>query len=146
MKGSIDDVRVYNRALGEDEIALLFSYDSPDELLVEARIPLAQATVHIATAPKSNRAYTAIDAALADIRNGVTLPVPKHLRDTHYAGSAKLGHGEGYQYSHDFEGGYVPQAYLPEGRVYYTPSENGAERRVKERLDYWRSLFDAAQT
>ena len=109
----------------------------------EARIPLAQATVHVATAPKSNRAYAAIDAALADIRNGVTLPVPKHLRDTHYSGSAKLGHGEGYKYSHDYEGGYVPQAYLTEGRVYYTPSENGAERRVKERLDYWRALFEA---
>ena len=111
----------------------------------EARIPLAHAAIHVATAPKSNRAYMAVDAALADVKNGLTLPVPKHLRDTHYKGSAKLGHGEGYQYAHDFEGGYVPQAYLPEGKVYYTPSENGAERRVKERLDYWRALFEARE-
>ena len=109
----------------------------------EARIPLAQAAVHVATAPKSNRAYMAIDAALEDVKKGVTLAVPRHLRDAHYKGSAKLGHGEGYKYAHDFEGGYVPQAYLPEGKVYYQPTENGQERRVKERLEYWRSLFDA---
>jgi len=111
----------------------------------EARIPLAHAAVYVATAPKSNRAYAAIDAALADVKNGVTLAVPRHLRDTHYKGSATLGHGEGYRYAHDFEGGYVPQAYLPEGRIYYTPTENGAERRVKERLEYWKALFEAEQ-
>jgi putative ATPase len=111
----------------------------------EARIPLAHATVYVATAPKSNRAYLAVDAALEDVKNGATLAVPKHLRDAHYKGSAKLGHGEGYKYSHDYEGGYVPQAYLPEGRVYYKPTENGAERRVKERLEYWRALFDAQE-
>lgn len=108
----------------------------------EARIPLAQAAIHVATAPKSNRAYMAINKALADVENGVTLAVPRHLRSTAYKGSAKLGHGEGYKYAHDFEEGYVPQAYLPEGRVYYEPTEHGAERRVKERLAYWRALYE----
>lgn len=108
----------------------------------EARIPLSHAAIYVATAPKSNKAYLAIDAALADVKSGVTLPVPLHLRDAHYKGSKKLGHGEGYQYAHDYEGGYVPQAYLPEGKVYYQPTENGHERRVKERLDYWRALFE----
>jgi putative ATPase len=113
--------------------------------LPEAQIPLAHAAVYLATAPKSNRAYAGILAARKDIENGVSLAVPKHLRDTHYPGAKQLGHS-GYQYSHDFEGAYIPQAYLPEGRRYYTPTENGAERRVKERLDYWRALYDAAQT
>ena len=108
----------------------------------EARIPLAHATIYVATAPKSNKAYEAVDAALADVKQGVTLPVPLHLRDTHYKGSKKLGHGEGYKYAHDYEGGYVPQAYLPEGKSYYKPTDNGQERRVKERLEYWRVLFE----
>jgi putative ATPase len=108
----------------------------------EARIPLAHATIYVATAPKSNKAYEAVDAALADVKQGVTLPVPPHLRDTHYKGSKKLGHGEGYKYAHDYEGGYVPQAYLPEGKSYYKPTDNGHERRVKERLEYWRALFE----
>ena len=108
----------------------------------EAQIPLAHATIYIATAPKSNRAYAAIGKAMGEVKQGVTLPVPKHLRDAHYKSAKKLGHGEGYQYSHDYEGAYVPQAYLPEGRIYYEPSEIGHEKRVKERLDYWRSLFE----
>ena len=112
----------------------------------EARIPLAHAAIYVATAPKSNKAYEAIDAALADVKQGVTLPVPAHLRDTHYKGAKKLGHGEGYKYAHDYEGGYVPQAYLPEGKVYYQPTEHGHERRVKERLEYWRALFEQQKT
>jgi putative ATPase len=108
----------------------------------EAQIPLAQAAIYIATAPKSNRSYAAIGKAMTEVKQGVTLAVPKHLRDAHYKSAKKLGHGEGYQYSHDFEGGYVPQAYLPEGRRYYEPSDLGYEKRVKERLDYWRSLFE----
>ena len=69
--------------------------------------------------------------------------MPKHLRDAALQSARrKLGHGEGYKYSHDYEGGYVPQAYLPEGRVYYEPTEIGNEKRVKERLDYWRALFE----
>ncbi|HEY5792294.1 MAG TPA: replication-associated recombination protein A [Chthoniobacterales bacterium] len=111
----------------------------------EAQIPLAQATVYLATAPKSNRSYAAIGAAMKDVASGRTLAVPKHLRDSHYQGAKQFGHGLDYQYSHDFEGGYVPQAYLPEGRRYYEPTENGHEKRVKERLDYWRKLFEEAQ-
>jgi putative ATPase len=106
--------------------------------LPEAQIPLAHATVHLATAPKSNRAYAALLAARKDVEEGRTLAVPKALRDTHYKGAKALGH-EGYLYPHDFEGGFVPQAYLEEGRRYYHPSENGAERRIRERLDFWRA-------
>lgn len=113
--------------------------------LPEANLILAHATVYIATAPKSNRCTVAIGKASAEVREGRTLAVPKHLRDGHYKGSKALGHGEGYKYSHDYEGGYVPQAYLPEGRVYYEPTEHGLEKRVKERLDYWRAQFEAAQ-
>jgi putative ATPase len=112
--------------------------------LPEAQIPLAHAAVYLATAPKSNRAYAGILAAKKDVESGVTLPVPMHLRDGKFAGAKQLGY-TGYQYSHDFDGAYVPQAYLSEGRRYYTPSENGAERRVKERLEYWRALFEEAQ-
>jgi putative ATPase len=111
----------------------------------EARIPLAEATVYLATAPKSNRAYVGINEAMEEVKTGVTLAVPKYLRDANHRKAAKtLGH-EGYKYAHDYEGGYVPQAYIPEGRRYYEPSEHGYERRVKERLDYWRSLFEQAQ-
>lgn len=112
--------------------------------LPEAQIPLAHAAVYLATAPKSNRAYMGLMAARAEVQKGVTLAVPKHLRDKHYQGAEKLGH-EGYKYSHDFEGAYVPQAYLPEGRRYYEPGEQGYEKRVKERLEYWRGLFEQAQ-
>ncbi len=108
----------------------------------EARIPLAHATVYIATAPKSNRAYLGVNQALADVAGGRTLAVPEHLRDGSYKGAKRLGHGEGYQYAHDYEGGFVPQAYLPEGRVYYQPTTHGMEKRVKERLDYWREQFE----
>ena len=110
--------------------------------LPEAQIPLAHATVYLATALKSNRAYAGILAAKKEVAEGVTLAVPRHLRDKSSKRAAKtLGH-EGYKYSHDYEGAYVPQAYLPEGRRYYDPSEQGYEKRVKERLDYWRSLFE----
>ncbi len=113
--------------------------------LPEARIPLAHATVYLATAPKSNTAYVALDKALADVKTGVTLAVPRHLRSTgHKKGAKALGH-VGYQYAHDGEGHYVPQAYLPEGRRYYEPGDQGLEKRIKERLDYWRAQFDQAQ-
>ncbi len=112
----------------------------------EARIPLAHATVYIATAPKSNRAYVGVDAALGDVKSGRTLAVPEHLRTKT---RKKLASGSGasdadlqYLYAHDHEGGYVPQAYLPEGRRYYEPTENGLEGRVKERLDFWRKQFE----
>ena len=113
--------------------------------LPEAQLVLAHATVYVATAPKSNRCTEAIGKASAEVREGRTLAIPKHLRDTHYKAARKLGHGKGYKYSHDYEGSYVPQAYLPEGRIYYEPSENGLEKRVKERLDHWRKLFEEDQ-
>ena len=112
--------------------------------LPEANLLLAHATVYLATAPKSNRCTVAIGKASKEVREGRTLAVPTHLRDGHYKGAERLGHGKGYQYSHDFEGAYVPQAYLPEGRVFYEPTENGMEKRVKERLAYWKSIYEAA--
>lgn len=113
--------------------------------LPEAQIPLAHATVYLATAPKSNRAYAGILAAKKEVQEGVTLAVPRHLRDGGSKRAKKAFGHEGYQYSHDHEGAYVPQAYLPEGRRYYEPGEQGYEKRVKERLDYWRALFEQAQ-
>ena len=105
----------------------------------EARIPLAEATVYIATANKSNSAYLAIDAALADVRAGRTLPVPQHLRDTHYQGAERLGHGKGYEYAHDHPGHFVPQDYLGADKRYYEPTEQGVEKKIKERLEKWRA-------
>jgi putative ATPase len=111
--------------------------------LPEAELVLAHATLYLATAPKSNSATAAIGFAAKEVREGRTLAVPMHLRDGHYKGSARLGHGKGYLYSHDFEGNFVPQAYLPEGRRYFEPTENGMEKRIKERLEHWRALFAA---
>lgn len=109
----------------------------------EGRIPLAHATVYLATAPKSNTAYAALGSAMADVENGRTLAVPPHLRTaTRKKLAAASGESEEsmrYLYSHDFEGAYVPQAYLPEGRVYYRPGDQGLEKRIRERLDFWRS-------
>ena len=113
--------------------------------LPEARITLAHAAVYLATAPKSNSAYAALGRAETDIASGRTLTVPSHLRDTHYQGARSLGHGTGYKYAHDFEGGYVPQAYLPEGRTYYTPLRQGAEARIADRLEAWRQQFQEAE-
>jgi putative ATPase len=112
--------------------------------LPEARIPLAHATVYLATAPKSNTAYVALDKASAEVKTGVTLAVPKHLRDGGSPRAKKALGYEGYQYAHDGAGHYVPQAYLPEGRRYYEPGDQGAEKRIKERLDYWRARFEEA--
>ena len=111
----------------------------------EARIPLAEAAVYIATAPKSNRAYSAGEKAAEEVREGVTLAVPLHLRGTGYHGSKRLGHGADYQYSHDHEDAYVPQAYLPEGRRYYEPSDRGVEKRIGERLAHWRTLYEESR-
>ncbi len=104
----------------------------------EARIPMAQAVTYIACAPKSNAAYMAVEKALTDVREGRTLPVPEHLRDASYRGAAKLGHGEGYKYAHEFEGHFVAQEYMGEERIYYEPTEEGAEKQIKERLEQWR--------
>ncbi|MGC0419648.1 replication-associated recombination protein A [Embleya sp. AB8] len=101
----------------------------------EARITLSQAAIHLALAPKSNAAYLAIDAALADVRKGLAGPVPPHLRDGHYKGAAKLGHAQGYVYPHDVPGGVATQQYAPDaihGRTYYHPTRHGAEARYAE--------------
>jgi len=100
----------------------------------EAQITLSQAAIYMATAPKSNASYVAITRAMEDVREGRTLPVPKHLKDTHYKGSAKLSHGKGYQYAHDFEGGYVEQDYLGVDKSYYVPTDRGYEATIAERM------------
>ena len=114
----------------------------------EGRIPLAHATVYLATAPKSNTAYAALGKAMGDVENGRTLAVPPHLRTvTRKKLAAASGESEEsmrYLYSHDFEGAYVPQAYLPEGKIYYQPGDQGMEKRIKERLEFWRSQISGA--
>ncbi|MFM7102291.1 MAG: replication-associated recombination protein A, partial [Verrucomicrobiota bacterium] len=104
----------------------------------EARIPIAEAVLYIATAHKSHSVLQAIDAALEDVRSGRTLPVPPPLRDGHYAGAQRLGHGAGYQYPHDHPGHFIPQDHLGAFRRFYEPSEQGTERKIKERLVRWR--------
>ncbi|MBT2485994.1 MULTISPECIES: replication-associated recombination protein A [unclassified Microbacterium] len=110
----------------------------------EGRIPLAEATVYLATTAKSNAAYVGIDAAIADIRKGGFGRVPLHLRDAHYPGAKRLGHGRGYVYSHDSEYGVVPQQYLPDeldGRRYYEPKALGSERDISARLERIRRIL-----
>ena len=107
----------------------------------EARIPIAEAAIYIASANKSNSVIKAIDAALADVRSGKTIAVPSHLKDSHYSGADKLGHGEGYKYSHDFPGHFVAQDYLGAVRRFYEPTEQGVEKKIKARVDYWREHF-----
>ncbi|GAA2090498.1 replication-associated recombination protein A [Actinomadura alba] len=112
--------------------------------LPEARINLAQAVIHLALAPKSNAVITAIDEAMGDVRRGLVGPVPSHLRDAHYKGAAKLGHGKGYKYAHDHPGGVVEQQYAPDavrGREYYRPTRHGAEARFSEVLERIRAVL-----
>lgn len=99
----------------------------------EGRIILSEAIIYVACAPKSNSAYMAIDAALADVRKGGCGDVPSYLQDAHYQGAAKLGRGTGYLYPHQYPGGYVKQQYLPDplkDKVYYNPKENGNEKEM----------------
>jgi len=103
--------------------------------LPECRINLAQAVTYLATAPKSNASYVAVDAALDDVRSKRVLPVPTHLRDGHYPGAKRLGHGEGYQYAHDAPEGWVDQDYLGVDRTYYQPVDRGFEAELKRRVD-----------
>jgi putative ATPase len=110
--------------------------------LPECQLALAQAVTYIATAPKSNASTVAISKAREDVRSGRTLPVPAHLRDDHYQGAEALGRGVGYQYSHDFAGGWVDQAYLPEARVYYEPVERGYEAEIRKRMKALRQRAD----
>ena len=107
----------------------------------EAQIPLAEATIYIATAHKSNSAVMAIAAALEDVKSGRTIPVPEHLRDASYQSAKKLGHGVGYQYAHEGEGHFVAQDYLGVDRTFYEPTEQGVEKKIKERLANWRKQF-----
>lgn len=100
----------------------------------EGRIALAQAAAYVASAPKSNAAYAGINAAMREIESGQVMQVPDHLKDAHYGGAARLGRGKGYRYPHDFPGHFVDQDYLPHKRTYYRPTEQGEEKRIKERL------------
>jgi putative ATPase len=111
----------------------------------EARIPIAEAALYIATAHKSNSVILAIDAALEDVRSGRTLPIPASLRDAHYAGAKRLGHGAGYDYAHDHPEHFVAQDYLGTQKRYYEPGELGAESKIKERVAKWRAAFQEAR-
>lgn len=110
----------------------------------EAQLTLAHATVHLATAPKSNSVTTALSAAMADIRSGKAGPVPAHLRDGHYSGAARLGNAQGYRYPHDDPDGVVAQQYPPDvvvGADYYRPTRHGSERAIADRLDKLRTII-----
>ncbi|GLY51774.1 replication-associated recombination protein A [Lentzea sp. NBRC 102530] len=112
--------------------------------LPECALNLAQATIHLATAPKSNAVTTAIYGAIEDVRKGAIGSVPPHLRDGHYAGAAKLGNAQGYRYPHDVPEGVLTQQYAPDdlvGRDYYEPTSRGAERAVAERLPRLRRVI-----
>ena len=105
--------------------------------LPEAQLNLSQAVIHLATAPKSNSATTAIFSAREDVRAGKGRAVPSHLRDAHYGGAKSLGHGAGYRYPHNHDGGWVEQRYLPDDLVdtsYYQPTGHGFEEQVRSRL------------
>jgi putative ATPase len=163
MRGSDPDAAVYWVArmleAGEDprfiarRIAILASEDignaDPRALLVaaaaydvvekigmpEAQLTLSQAAIYMATAPKSNASAMAIWEAMKDVREGRTLPVPKHLKDAHYKAAARLGHGVGYQYTHDFPEGYVRQDYLGVDKTYYQPTPRGYEVEIAKRMN-----------
>jgi putative ATPase len=113
--------------------------------LPEAQIPLAQATIYVATAPKSNASYLGIARAMEDIEQRIPPPVPRHLRGTGYGGAARLGSGEGYLYPHEYPGHFIPQEYLPpdfKSQNYYEPSDQGLEREIAERLRRWRERLE----
>jgi putative ATPase len=112
--------------------------------LPEARINLTQAVIHLALAPKSNAVIMAITAASADVKAGLAGAVPPHLRDAHYPGAQRLGHGKGYSYPHDDPAGVVTQQYAPDsiaGRIYYQPTRHGAEARYAERAERIREIL-----
>ncbi len=131
-----------------DPQALLIAVAAADAVqfigMPEGRIPLAEATAYLATTAKSNAAYLAIDKAIADVRAGGFGRVPAHLRDAHYPGAKRLGHGKGYRYPHDSEVGVVAQQYLPDELVatrYYEPTNHGQERDVQARLEKIRRIL-----
>lgn len=121
-----------------DPMALVVAQAAADAAeflgMPECRIPLAQAVLYVALAPKSNSAITAIDAAIDDVRTKSVLPVPTHLRDTHYAGARRLGHGDGYQYAHDDPDGFVQADYLGVEKQYFRPAPRGLEAELAKRL------------
>jgi len=129
-----------------DPQALVLAQAAADATLLvgmpECQLPLAQATTYLACAAKSNASAVAIWQAVEDVKTGRTLPVPKHLRATGYAGAKRLGSGEGYQYPHDADDGIVVQDYLGVDKVYYTPSDRGAEAQMRNRLDAMRRAVD----
>jgi putative ATPase len=109
----------------------------------EAQLPLAQAAIYIACAPKSNASASAIWEALRDVKGGRTIPVPKHLRDSHYSGAKKLGYGSDYKYPHDYAEGFVRQDYIGAelGKKYYQPREIGHEKNIKHHLQSLQRLI-----
>jgi len=113
--------------------------------LPEANLILSHAVTYCATAPKSNASCVAIGSALEDVKEGRTIAVPLHLRDSHYKGASEMGHGDGYKYPHDFKGNFVGQEYLGVERSFYKPSSNGYEAKIKERMDYWKALRNGAK-
>ena len=113
--------------------------------LPECRLTLSQCVTYLACAPKSNAATVAIGEALGDVREGRLLPVPVALRDTHYGGAKRLGHGEGYEYAHECEDGTAAQDYLGVEREYYRPVDRGFERELAERLTRIRAALRAGR-
>jgi putative ATPase len=112
------------------------AYDITDRIgMPECQLTLGQAAIYMALAPKSNASALAIWAAMKDVREGRTIPVPKHLRDGHYAGSKRLGHGQGYQYPHDHPGGHVDQDYLGVDKQYYLPTDRGFEANIRKIME-----------
>ena len=112
--------------------------------LPEAQLPLAEATIYIVTANKSNSACLSVAVAIEDVKTKRTVPVPKHLRDSHYQGAEKLGHGTGYKFAHVHPDHFVAQDYLGVDKTFYTPTEQGVEIKIKERLASWRKQFREA--
>ncbi len=108
--------------------------------LPECQLPLAQAAIYIACAPKSNASALAIWNAATDVKEGRTIPVPRHLRDTHYKGAQRMGHGDGYQYAHDAPDGIAAQDYLGVDKTYYVPTDRGHEKQMGEYLEKFKQL------
>lgn len=134
-----------------DPTALSIAVDAAQAVALigmpEGRIPLAEATIYLALAPKSNRAYVAINEAQASIKAGLLGDVPPHLRDTHYQGAKAFGHGRGYLYPHEYEAGIVPQAYAPEavrGTSFYQPGSRGFEAELAKRQGAIRAILDGS--
>jgi putative ATPase len=112
--------------------------------LPEAKIPLAQAVVYVATAPKSNASYMALHKSQDEVMKGKRREVPNHLKDSTLDGESR-GHGVGYKYPHDFPGHFTEQEYMPDKKVFYVPSGEGYETEISKRLEVWRKKGKTAQ-